>query len=806
MKKLLFTGMVALAGAAFAANTIRIDAAKVKCACAPDLWGIFFEDIDLSLDGGVYAELVRNRSFEDNAGKAPDAQKYWNALGGAQLAVTNEKPHSQINAHSLKVVAPAGGAVANEGYFGVAARKGIDYRLSFDVRGEAGTLEVSLESQNGQSATSVAKFTAKGGEWKTCKATLKGLVDDPDARLVFRTTKGGTFYLDCVTLFPSDTYGKSGLFRKDLMEKLAGLKPSFVRFPGGCWVEGNTMATAYRWKKTIGSIWERPTQWNIWGYWSTHGVGFHEYLQICEELNAKALFCINVGMSHREIVPMEKMDEFVQDALDCIEYANGPVSTRWGAERAKNGHPAPFNLAYLQIGNENGGPRYEERYERMAKAVHAKYPDIKIIFDGPWSGRKDKDTWDVNAPKNFRDDHFYRSPDWFFYNDMIYANAKERRLGKRDFGVFVGEYAVTSVGRQHPFGTLRAAIGEACFMTGMENCADVVKLAAYAPLFAHVKHLRWKPDLIYVASGSSFVNPSYDVQKLFSENRGRDVLTTVVEAEPLKVQENCTFGVGTWSGAAAFKDFKVTDATGRVLYANSFADAEALKGWKAQGAGQWSVKDGTLVQSFVTKKEGAMTLTLDRVWPDEATCSFKAKRLDGPEGFLALYASTGTGVAGNWVNFGGWKNKEHGIEGRSAGRHTPGTIECDRWYDVTVTRKGGKVSATIDGVKLPEGGASNANKSALLASAVTSPDGKEIIVKVVNFAERPLVADVVVANAKLANTAKLTTYTGPHANASNSLENPNALKPVTTTIAVGDGKLQREFPALSLSVICIPRR
>jgi len=805
MKKLLLAGFAAALCTGFAANTISIDAAKVKCTCAPDLWGIFFEDIDLSLDGGVYAELVRNRSFEDKGGQMPEAQQYWQGLGGAQLSVTGDKPHSKINAHSLKVVAPAGGAVANEGYFGIASRKGIGYRLSVDLRGEAGKLEVSLESANGKAATTVATVEIKGGEWTTCKAEFKGLIDDPDAKLVFRSAKGGTFYMDCVTLFPSDTYGTSGLFRKDLMEKLAGLKPSFVRFPGGCWVEGNTMAEAYRWKKTIGSIWERPTQWNLWRYWSTHGVGFHEYLQICEDLNAKALFCINAGISHREIVPMEKMDEFVQDALDCIEYANGPVTSKWGAERAKNGHPKPFNLVYLQIGNENGGPKYEERYNLIANAVHAKYPEIQLIFDGPWSGNPKRDTWDVTAPKNLRDDHFYKSPEWFFDHSEMYTNAQERRLGKRDFGVFVGEYAVTSVGRTHPFGTLKAAIGEAAYMTGLENSADVVKLAAYAPLFAHVKHLRWKPDLIYITPGSCFVNPSYDVQKLFSENRGREVLASSVQCESLNQAENSMFGLGTWRGSAAFKDFQVVDANGKVLYANALNTQEALKDWKAQGGGNWAIKDGALVQSKIGQEEKAMLLTLDRSWTGDVTCTFKAKRLDGLEGFLATYAKTTPNPAGNWVNFGGWKNIQHGIEGQGAGKRIDGKVEKDRWYNVTVSRRDGVVSAKLDDLELPSG-KKVGGKSALLASAVTSPDGKEIIVKVVNFANRAIAADVVVANAQLATTAKLFTYTGPHADASNSLEKPEALKPVASTCAVTNSKVTREFPAYSLSVIRIRKQ
>ena len=494
------------------ANTVVVDPGKVRFPVSEDMWGIFFEDIDLSLDGGVYAELVRNRSFEDGeaANRKQKTIGYWTTVGPATLAADTSKPVSEKNRTCGRVDALPGGGVANDGYFGIAVKTGAKYRLSVALRGDVkGPVEVSLESLGKRFAGEMIKGI--GAEWKTFTLTLESAGTDPDAKLVFRAPEGGTFYLDCVSLFPCDTYGKSGLFRKDLMERLAALKPSFVRFPGGCWVEGNTMAEAYRWKQTIGSIWDRRTQWNIWGYWSSNGVGFHEYLVLCEELGAKALFCINCGMSHRENVPMEKMGEFVQDALDCIEYANGPVTSKWGAARAANGHPAPFNLEYLEIGNENGGPAYHERYALIHDAVRAKYPDIKIVSDlwgGPVKGR----------PQHIRDEHYYKSPDWFMSTGAKLYDAYPRG----EFEVFVGEYAVTQdVGR---WGDLRAAIGEAAFMCGLERNADIVKLAAYAPLFANAKHTSWTPNLIYPVTDGNFVNPSWNVQKLFSENRGKAVL------------------------------------------------------------------------------------------------------------------------------------------------------------------------------------------------------------------------------------------------------------------------------------------
>ena len=794
--KSILASVVAFAAVAAAAvpATVDIDAGRVKCPAAQDLWGIFFEDIDLSLDGGVYAELVRNRSFEDGNGDARSALGFWREEGGAKMELSTERPLSEKNRHSLKVAAPAGGGVSNEGYFGIAARPGIDYRLSIAVRGDAGKLRVALESADGKAVSTVAEVEVGGG-WKTVSASLQAVASDPAARLSIRAEKGGTFFVDCVSLFPSDTYGTSGIFRRDLMERLAALKPAFVRFPGGCWVEGDTMKESYRWKKTIGSIWDRPTQWNIWGYWATHGVGFHEYLLICEELGAKPLYCINVGMSHREIVPMEKMDEFVQDALDCLEYCNGPADSKWGSVRAAAGHPAPFNMEYLEIGNENGGPEYEKRYKLIADAVRAKYPDVKLVFDN-WAS-----TRDVNAPRDLRDDHFYMTPDWFMMNTGHYADPKQYDARSGKFGVFVGEYAVTQgTGK---YGSLRAAIGEAAFMTGLEYCSDVVKLAAYAPLFANVKHQRWSPDMIYVGTESNFVNPSYEVQRLFAENRGKDVLETKVECERVsKPGSPLRFGVGTWSGQAAFKDVKVVGPDGKVLYENGFTTKDSAKGWKNFGPGKWEVVDGSLAQTGPAPRSESTAMQIPMDFGD-ATFTLKAKRVSGPEGFLVLIGDAQK-MGGRWVNFGGWGNGQHGVESPDFdGTRRSGSIDQGRWYDVKVEVRGEKLRAWLDGKLAIE--SERTSYPAIVANAVTSQDGREIVVKVVNCASEPVEAVVSIRGARLASRGKMTLFTGPSAEACNSMERPDALHAVDMPVDVSDGKVRRVFPALSFSIIRIPR-
>ena len=790
---LAFAAAFSAAAAVAVPATVKVDASKVKCPVSRDLWGIFFEDIDLSLDGGVYAELVRNRSFEDGHGDPKAALGFWREEGGAKMELSAAQPLSAKNRHSLKVSAPAGGGVSNEGYFGVAARPGIDYRLSIAVRGDEGTLLVALESADGKAVSTVARVRA-GGEWKTETAAIQGVSHDPGARLAIRSEKGGTFCIDCVSLFPSDTYGTTGLFRRDLMERLAALKPSFVRFPGGCWVEGDTMKQAYRWKKTIGSVWERPTQWNLWGYWSTHGVGFHEYLLICEELGAKPLFCINAGMSHKENVPMDKMDEFVQDALDCIEYCNGPADSKWGAVRAAAGHPEPFNLEYLEIGNENGGPEYEKRYKLIANAVRAKHPGVKLVFDNYFSTR------DVAAPKDLRDDHFYKTPEWFMMNAGRYSDPKRYDARSGKFGVFVGEYAVTrGTGK---YGSLRAAIGEAAFMTGLENSSDVVKLAAYAPLFANVKHQRWSPDLIYAGPDSNFVNPSYEVQRLFAENRGRNVLETKVECGMESVSgDSLRFGVGSWSGRAAFKDVRIVDAGGKVLYENPLSDAGAAKDWKRFGPGRWEIADGALANAGPAPERASAALQIPETFRD-ATITLKAKSVSGPEGFLVLLGDARPS-GGRWVNFGGWGNRQHGVECPGFdGRRAPGSIEQGRWYDVKVEVRGGKLRAWLDGKLAIE--SARPAVPVIVAGATTSLDGRETIVKVVNCSREPVEAVVSISGARLASKAKMQLFTGPGADACNSMDAPDRLRAVEMPVDVSGGEIRRVFPALSFSVVRVP--
>ena len=799
--RLLLPAAFAAAAAATAAEpaTITISADKPGHKVAPTLWGVFFEDINLSADGGLYAELVRNRSFEDS-----DEPQHWSLANtpgaAATLRVTCEQPWADNplntrNKRSLRLdittatpAAPAG--ISNSGYWGVPVRVGEAMNLSLALRGakaDGPALTASLESKDGKVYAS-APIAAATSAWAVRQAVLTPDTTDSDARLVLRATAPGTVWLDLVSLFPAKTWkGRANGLRPDLAAMLEDLRPAFLRFPGGCWVEGDTMRESYRWKETIGPLQERRTQWNIWGYWATHGLGYHEYLQLCEDLKTEPLFCINVGMSHKENIPMDRMGEYVQDALDAIEYANGPVTSFWGAQRARNGHPAPFGLKYVEIGNENGGKAYNERWPLFHAAIKARHPEIQLIAN-EWAGGHPKE-----PPADIVDEHYYSTPE-FFMNMAGHYDSYDRTGPK----IFVGEYAVT---RNTGNGSLRGAIGEAAFMTGLERNSDVVVMAAYAPLFVHVNHRRWNPDLINFDNTRAYGLPSYFVQRLFAQHRGDTVLPTAVEA-PMSAApaHGGAIGVGTWLTQAEYRDIVVTRGE-ETLFRSDFS--AGTKGWRFQG-GEWKVVDGALRQSG--NGEGDRAVIGDRNWPAGYTLSLKARKLGGDEGFLVLFNLRDDGEK-NWWNLGGWGNSRHALEinvGETGG--ASGRIENNRWYDIRVETAGGRVKCFLDGRLVHD--AAPPSLRSLFASSVIDEAADEVVVKVVNGAFEPQPVLLRVAGARVADgpAAFSEVLTSADAMAENSLDEPLKVSPKPFAIAAKDGVLQHDFPANSFSVIRLKLR
>lgn len=793
MKNLLVASLFAVVFSARPAALparIEVQVDKPGHKISPTLWGIFFEDINCSADGGVYSELVRNRSFEDS-----EQPKYWspvaNGTGKGELLVVTNSPSSAAkegyNRRALQVRIsqadesnPVG--VANDGYWGIAVHEGAKYDLSLFARGAdgfEGPLEATLQSAEGK-VYARQSILGVGSKWRSFRLTLSSSETDSKARLVLTAAHPGSVFLDMVSLFPQATWKEHGL-RPDLMNLLDGLKPSFVRFPGGCWVEGEQMSTAYRWKQTIGAPAERRTQWNLWNYWATHGLGFHEYLQMCEDLGAEPLFVINCGMAHKDSIAQERLGPFVQDALDAIEYCNGGPDTTYGALRARNGHPAPFHLKYMEIGNENGGPVYYSHWAEFYKAIKARYPEVTLIAN-EWAGGHPR-----NVPPELVDEHYYDSPEWF----MSHANQYDHRA-RTGPKVYIGEYAVTRGCGQ---GNLRGAIGEAAFMTGIERNSDIVVMASYAPLFANVNYKRWNPDLICFDSSRAYGLPSYYVQKLFSQNRGDVVLPVMVESQNFRIgSTGGAIGVGTWKTKAEFKDIHVSK-DGQTLFRSDFTTDST--GWKQLGEGQWTVTNAALAQYSLA--ENVRSVIGDKSWKNY-TLSLKARKLGGDEGFLILF-NVQNAEEKSWWNIGGWGNTRHAIEMGGVNSHdVQGSVETGRWYDIRIETSDSGIKCFLDNKLVHD--ASYPVISSLYASATHDARSGDVILKIVNAADHPLETEVKLSGAgKCADTARAQVLTSTASTDENSLDQPERVAPTTREVPVKDATLRTSFPANSLTIL-----
>ena len=590
MKKANFLVLVlaAILGPAMSgAATIEVQADRPGAKINPAMWGIFFEDINFGADGGLYAELVKNRSFE-----FPDPLMGWikisPSLAHGELSVRDDAPFDANNPHYVRIAsqgtAPFG--ISNEGFRGMGVRQGEAYDFSAQIRGLSGspTLRVELYGGDGTLLDS-AELRGFSPDWKKYTATLHPRDTDAKARLAVVLDGKGTVDLDMVSLFPQHTWkNRPGGLRADMVQALADLHPGFMRFPGGCIVEGSVLERRYQWKNTIGPVEDRHLLIDRWNYEFQHrptpdyfqsfGLGFFEYFQLCEDIGAEPLPIINCGMACQfnsgELCPMDALGPYIQDALDLVEFANGPASTVWGAKRAALGHPAPFNLKMLGVGNEQWGPQYIERYAKFAQALKEKYPDIQLVsaagpdpadqrFQFAWTKLRE-----LHA--DIIDEHSYAKPDWFFANSHRYDNYD--RTGPK---VFMGEYAAQSVGvvSTKNRNNLECALAEAAFMIGLERNADVVRMASYAPLFANTEAWQWTPDLIWVNSLKVCTTPNYYVQQLFSCNRG-DVML------PVKLEGVETSASGMQNlYASATRD----DRTGEVILkaVNPEANAEAVE-------------------------------------------------------------------------------------------------------------------------------------------------------------------------------------------------------------------------------------
>lgn len=550
MKKLITLAALSFAlGLQAQQHVMTVDVSKPTVQINPAMYGIFFEDINFGADGGLYAELVKNRSFE-----FPQPFVGWTPFGN--VSVQDAQPCFDRNPHYVRIVNDGHllrAGLDNEGFRGIGLKQGEEYRFTAYARtpdAQPMKLSIELVNANGENLLKQA-LEVKGNDWQKLTTVLKSPFTDAHSRLRIVLESKGTVDMDHISLFPVNTWKKreNGL-RADLAQALYDLNPGVFRFPGGCIIEGNSLATRYQWKNSVGPVENRPLNENRWNYTFKHkafpdyfqslGLGFYEYFLLSEDLGAEPLPVLSCGLScqyeSNEVVPLDQLDPYVQDALDLIEFANGPATSKWGKVRADMGHPAPFGLKMIAIGNEQWGEVYPERLEVFIKAIRAQYPDIQIIgSSGPSASG---DHFDYLWPEMKRlgadlvDEHYYMAPDWFFANAARYDNYD--RKGPK---VFAGEYASHdhSTGKANNF---LAALSEAAFMTGLERNADVVRLATYAPLFAHVDAWQWNPDLIWFDNLRMMRTPNYYVQQMYGMNAGTDVLSLQMDGQPVTGQDS----------------------------------------------------------------------------------------------------------------------------------------------------------------------------------------------------------------------------------------------------------------------------
>lgn len=543
-----------LLGAYAQTHTFDVNTKKVGAKVQPTMYGIFFEDINYAADGGLYGELVKNRSFE-----FPDALMGWKAFG--KFEVKNDGPfercpHYVVLGYSGHNDAATG--LQNEGYFGIGIDKGEDYRFSVWAKAVSGdaTVEVSLVDENTieeHQEFATAELKVSGNEWKKYELVLKPAKTVQKANLRLLLKGKNSVALEHVSLFPKHTFkDRDNGMRRDLAQALYDLHPGVFRFPGGCIVEGSSLEQRYQWKNSIGPVENRPLNGNRWlstfnyrlfpDYYQSYGLGFYEYFLLSEDIGAEPLPVLNVGMAcqyqnwnnPKAHVPVDSLQPYIQDCLDLIEFANGDVNTTWGKKRAEMGHPAPFNLKFLAVGNEQWDNLYYERLRPFVKAIKAKYPNIKLIgtsgpdsegemFDKGWKAMKE-------LKADLVDEHFYRDEHWFLSHGLRYEGYD--RKGPK---VFAGEYACHGKGKK--WNHFETSLYEAAFMTDLERNADVVDMATYAPLFAHVDGWQWRPDMIWYDNTRMFKTVSYYVQQMYACNKGTNVLPLTMNGKAVAGQE-----------------------------------------------------------------------------------------------------------------------------------------------------------------------------------------------------------------------------------------------------------------------------
>lgn len=782
--------------------TIRIDLARRGADIPASMYGIFFEEINHAGDGGLYAELIQNRGFEDSsvpegytvkgdrifppadrtnhltgARPHPDLSFRWNPDpipawrfeqlegSGASAELTREYPLNEASPTALKVTLPEKGRIAlsNCGFWGMNIEKGKGYYLRMNTSNGnrfEGRAILKLVAEDGTELCNRPLAIDPDKTWCEYTGQLTATGSDPHARFVIELEGTGTLLLDYVSLFPETFRNRINGLRKDIAQTLEALHPAFVRWPGGCIVEGIDLSNRIEWKKTIGDPKNRPGIYDTWGYRATMGFGYHEFLQFCEDIGAAGMFVCNAGIGCQgrvgDACREEDLDAFIQDALDAIDYALGDGTTEWSRKRVENGHPEPFPLQYVEIGNENWGPVYEKRYDRFYRAIKAKYPRLTLISTLGLGGQHRHERVDMIDP------HWYVAPEFFLSSSRLFD--QQERGG---YAVYVGEYAVN---QQVGGGNLLGALAEAAFLSGMERNSDLVKMASYAPLLENVNDRVWPTNLIWFDSHRVMGRSSYHVQKMYAENRPDYNTATEFEQPRSGVQVSGRIGLGGWNTDNEYRELKVTLPDGRVI------EADMERGWTPKG-GTWSAADGTLSQ----EGPGVMRWS---IWdsPEEfsdCSISVKARKKSGDEGFILYFGMQGE--TGYVLNIGGWGNQTTAFQ-RMVGADMPQIpnniaqqVETGRWYDIRIDIHGDSFTYSLDGKRMLEARIEQSRQ--YVVSGYDETTGEEVI-KFVNATEKPFTAGIELAGAEsVGRTGKAIVLTSGDPSDENSLDNPEKVVP-----------------------------
>lgn len=799
--KTLLSGFLAVACSLSVGARVSLDfdAARRGPVVGPLHYGIFYEEINNAGDGGLYAELVRNRTFDDGNLDG------WSRVGNCTITKETSSTMNSSRGAAMKIVMNAASqGVTNEGYWGMNCVAGNSYDLTVWIQspqGWNGDITASMVDTGGNAAGDVTISGVKAtGEWTRLTATITPRTSLPDGRLRLTFSSAGTVRLGMVSLFPPTFKNRPNGCRVDLAEKLQALKPAFVRFPGGCYIEGDGSVLdnrRFEWKKTIGPIEQRPGHFNFnWGYPVTDGMGFHEFLQLSEDLGAEPLYVVNVGIGHGWFKEYTDIQEYIQEALDAIEYCNGDVTTTWGAKRAANGHPEPFNLRLVEIGNENynfddeRSDHYAERYKAFYDAIKSRYPDITLIGNVEAWGT-DNPSWRNSFPCEIVDEHYYRTPGWFesAYNKYDFYDRSRPK-------VYVGEYAVTSGHGER--GNLRAALGEAVYMLGMERNSDIVIMNSYAPIFMNEERGGgWNPDMIRLTHSASYGTPSYWVQQLMPNNLGRQNIlwkeTDNIAGAGSKI------ALSSWATKVKYDNVTVSTPDGTVLFTDDFSST-STGSWSSVSS-SWMRTGGALVQTNGSSQGDIYAGTVS--FPSSYIVEMDATKTEGAEGFIVGF-NYADGSNYSWWNIGGWNNSRHGIQVCKDGAKSDydlknGTIETGRTYRLKLEVNGSHVKCYIDNTLIHDVTLPVLRK--VYVSSTIDDDTKTMYLKIVNTGSAPQQVDINMANASI-SSGDVTLLTSTSDLDENSPSAPMAIAPQAGAIdSLGVNKALYTAPAFSLSIL-----